>query len=78
MCIHGSAISFKVGRPDEAGMKRKHPKKCPYCGDDMEPVFPDEVGRSYSGCPLTKNPSVDPISWKCLNGCKAIEDAGML
>ena len=45
---------------------RKYPKKCPKCGEYMEPVFPEQVGRSYMGCNLIRNISQDPIYWKCI------------
>lgn len=45
---------------------RKYPKKCPKCGEYMEPVFPEQVGRSYMGCELIRNILQEPIYWKCI------------
>ena len=34
---------------------RKYPKKCPKCGEYMEPVFTEGIGRSYMGCDMIQN-----------------------
>ena len=45
---------------------RKYPKKCPKCGEYMEPVFLEKIGRSYMGCDLHYNREQEPIYWKCI------------
>ena len=45
---------------------RKNPKKCPKCGEYMEPVFPEKIGRNYAGCASHYNSEQEPIFWKCI------------
>lgn len=44
---------------------RKNPKKCPVCGEDMEPVFEEEISRAHMGVPLPTSPLVEPKGWFC-------------
>jgi hypothetical protein len=43
---------------------RKNPKKCK-CGEWMEPVFEEGIGRSYVGAPLIPNIRQEPEYWIC-------------
>ena len=42
---------------------RKYPKKCPKCGEDMEPVFEEGLGYRAHNIP---NINQQPIFWKCI------------
>jgi len=46
---------------------RKHPPKCKICGEYLEPIFEENIGRSYFGAKLISNPNTEPINWKCVN-----------
>ena len=45
---------------------RKYPKKCPKCGEDMEPVFTETMGRFGLGDAQKRIDDVKPIFWKCI------------
>ena len=45
---------------------RKYPKKCPKCGEYMEPVFDEHIGQDHFGVPLPTSPLVQAKGWHCM------------
>jgi len=55
---------------------RKYPKKCPACGEYMEPIFEeDEIPiRTRLGGTVFSNPNQEPTGWVCPECGKKTEE----